>query len=216
MDLHHRLLAASSRGDFKVPTTLAYTSIRDAQRERPDAIRFPVICKRRSACSSVEAHQMCLIPSRQAMSAVSDFDSPLVLQEFIEHDGILIKVYVADGELYISTRPSFKNLSTQTTSPIYFDSQTLPKQFGLPNDVDMPWLCQHLPQEPTLDRARLQRIASCLQEQLGLTFYGFDVLLQYHTGVHYVVDVNYFPSFKNVPDFQDIFLQILKKRLPSL
>lgn len=109
---------------------------------------------------------MCLIPSRQAMSAVSDFDSPLVLQEFIEHDGILIKVYVADGELYVSTRPSFKNLSSQTTTPIYFDSQTLPKQFGLPNDADMPWLCQQLPQEPALDRARLQRIAVSLQEQL--------------------------------------------------
>ncbi|KAI8339740.1 hypothetical protein BC941DRAFT_469008 [Chlamydoabsidia padenii] len=49
----------------------------------------------------------------------------------------------------------------------------------------------------------------------GLTFFGFDVLLESGTNDYYVVDLNYFPSFKNVTDFQSIFVAILKKNLVS-
>lgn len=70
------------------------------------------MCKRRTACSSTEAHQMTLIPSPQGMSQIGKYinNDSVMLQEFIQHDGVIVKVYVADGRISASTRPSFKNL----------------------------------------------------------------------------------------------------------
>jgi inositol-1,3,4-trisphosphate 5/6-kinase/inositol-tetrakisphosphate 1-kinase len=46
---------------------------------------------------------------------------PVIIQKFIQHDGVIIKVYVADGQTYISTRPSFINVTQNTgnTFPTY-------------------------------------------------------------------------------------------------
>lgn len=70
------------------------------------------MCKRRTACSSTEAHQMTLIPSPKGMTQVGKYikNDSVMLQEFIQHDGVIVKVYVADGRISASTRPSFKNL----------------------------------------------------------------------------------------------------------
>lgn len=70
------------------------------------------MCKRRTACSSTEAHQMILIPSPQGMSQIKRYvkGDSVMLQEFIQHDGVIVKVYVAEGQISASTRPSFKNL----------------------------------------------------------------------------------------------------------
>ena len=43
---------------------------------------------------------------------------PLLLQQFVQHDGVVIKVYVLDGQIHLSARPSFKNLhSSQKAAP---------------------------------------------------------------------------------------------------
>lgn len=72
------------------------------------------MCKRRTACSSTEAHQMILIPNAEGMSKLDQYvkDDPVILQEFVQHDGVIVKVYVADGQITASTRPSFKNMDT--------------------------------------------------------------------------------------------------------
>lgn len=74
------------------------------------------MCKRRTACSSTEAHQMILIPSVEGMAKVEQYinEDSVILQEFIQHDGVIVKVYVADGQISASTRPSFKNLDCNT------------------------------------------------------------------------------------------------------
>lgn len=111
------------------------------------------MCKRRASCSSTESHQMTIIPSpRHLNEKWADHygdKEPIIVQEFIQHDGVIIKVYVAHGQIHASTRPSFINV-TQDTGKINnkklnremqmkahfsfleiidFDSQMLPKQF---------------------------------------------------------------------------------------
>lgn len=39
---------------------------------------------------------------------------PLILQRFIQHDGVIVKIYVADGQINVSTRPSFINVTPET------------------------------------------------------------------------------------------------------
>ncbi|KAI8368519.1 inositol-tetrakisphosphate 1-kinase [Blakeslea trispora] len=224
---HHTKVCAAREtlgGDplFFVPKSIALNSIRDWKNSID--IKFPAMCKRRTACSSTEAHQMTLIPSEKGMLQVQKYytnDDSVILQEFIQHDGVIVKVYVADGQITASTRPSFKNLD-RTGDVVHFDSQTLPKHFETKNelsdDLDKVFLRTdpddiHLYKETLLDEDKLQKIADSLYHQLGLTFFGFDVLLQAQTDAYYVVDINYFPSFKNVDNFHSMFVNILKKRL---
>lgn len=64
---------------------------------------------------------MILIPSVNGMAKVEQYikDDSVILQEFVQHDGVIVKVYVADGQISASTRPSFKNLD-HTTGTLLF------------------------------------------------------------------------------------------------
>ncbi|CAO3600768.1 unnamed protein product [Absidia cylindrospora] len=208
---------------FKIPEYMPLDSAKSIF-QVAEKLSFPVMCKRRSACSSTEAHQMTIIPSAQHLTKTwtehYGDKEPIIIQKFIQHDGVIIKVYVADGQIHVSTRPSFTNV-TQDTDLIYFDSQKLPKTF----DTRSPQDClqkiilssdhSDIQAQKTalLDHDILKRMADELQKRLKLTFFGFDVLLESGTNDYYIVDVNYFPSFKNVPHFQSIFVNILRKIL---
>ncbi|SAM03294.1 hypothetical protein [Absidia glauca] len=223
---------------FKIPHYHTLESIKYITK-LAEELSFPVICKRRSACSSAEAHQMTLVPSRRHLTDMHDYNDSeaLVIQQFIQHDGVIVKVYVIDGQIHVSTRPSFMNV-TEETGMVSFDSQKLPKQFDPTLRTDSRYHVlssdtNHMQRrkEEILDHDRLRRISSVVQDQLGLTFFGFDVLLESGTNDYYVVDVNYFPSkwikmlddqllialhtlgFKNVPLFQSMFIDILQERL---
>ncbi|KAI8370397.1 inositol-tetrakisphosphate 1-kinase, partial [Radiomyces spectabilis] len=224
---------------FLFPTTIALESVKSPV-SSVDQLQFPVICKRRSACSSTEAHQMTVIPTLADLHHIQGYGDtePVILQDFIPHDGVIVKVYVIDGKMHISTRPSFKNTCTDSGKSskkrktgkfhsrvlIHFDSQQLPKTFAdePPNDISKDLqqclLTQdknhmHEIKEQALDYERLQKITDCLWENLGLTFFGYDILLKSESNEYYICDVNYFPSFKNVPNFHCLFIQVLKNRL---
>ncbi|KAI8062493.1 inositol-tetrakisphosphate 1-kinase [Gongronella butleri] len=207
---------------YRVPRYRLLDSIDDWDKVTAD-LTFPIICKRRSACSSTEAHQMTVICSRSQGVALAKYyerDEPLILQDFIQHDGVIAKVYVAGEQVNVSLRPSLVN-QTQRAEVIHFDSQALPKQFDLDDDLsdDLPHvlladadeICREKRQH--LDYERLRRMASALRDQLGLTFFGFDVLLESGSNTYYLVDANYFPSFKNVSNFQPLFVKLIKNKL---
>ncbi|CAO3698038.1 unnamed protein product [Rhizopus stolonifer] len=223
---HHIQICASNSTTkekplFYVPKSIALNTVKEWNNSID--VKFPAMCKRRTACSSTEAHQMILIPCPEKMTQVERYieNEPVMIQEFIQHDGVIVKVYVADGQITASTRPSFKNMDG-TGDVVYFDSQTLPKSFEtkaqLSDDLDKVFLKKSpgnvlIQKESLLDYNKLKRIADSLYRQLGLTFFGFDVLLQSKTNAYYVVDVNYFPSFKDVENFHSMFVNILEKRL---
>ncbi|EHA8591999.1 putative Inositol-tetrakisphosphate 1-kinase 6 [Cocos nucifera] len=53
---------------------------------------------------------------------------------------------------------------------------------------------------PSLDVGLVNKAAKWLRKQLGLTIFGFDVVIQEISGDHVIVDLNYLPTFKEVPD----------------
>jgi len=198
---------------------------------------FPILCKRVSACSSEEAHKMTLVPNPQHIHLLSPYydpDEPVIFQEFIQHDGVIFKIYVVDGTSHVQVRPSFKNVTLEDAL-LHFDSQVVPKAFeqdtqmnnhqinGHNNDpIRQAFLTKDIhnmraEKEAVFDHRKIELITQRLFEQLGLTFFGFDVLVE--TGPahrHFVVDVNYFPSFNNIPDFRERFVDILLSRLKAV
>ncbi|KAI9494059.1 inositol-tetrakisphosphate 1-kinase [Zychaea mexicana] len=204
---------SSSSSLFHVPNTVFLNSIQDPIH----AIQFPVICKRQTACATGGSHQMALVPSSKHVSDLNPYfgaDEPVILQQFIQHDGVLFKVYVADGHLYTYTRPSLQNTFE---SVVTFDSQTLPKTFGSSAQQQPHVVTDTAMQKQKValvDHERLHGIADRLQCQLGLTMFGFDVVVESgRTDAYHVVDVNYFPSFAEVDDFHQVFIKILRRHL---
>jgi hypothetical protein len=53
-------------------------------------------------------------------------------------------------------------------------------------------------------------IARRLQTRFGLTLFGFDLIVEAKTGRVFVVDINYFPSFVDVPGREVLILKAVR------
>ncbi|KAI9136402.1 inositol-tetrakisphosphate 1-kinase [Paraphysoderma sedebokerense] len=235
---------------FHLPKSVIYACAHkvpiETDRANNETVTFPVIIKRSEACSSQSSHEMVLVRSKSEFSAVlkNDVvslkqgelkfvfgkDDEVMVQKFVNHDGVLFKVYVLDSFVHVLLRPSLKNVNvkeyTESTSPLYFDSQTIPKSF--PADLSQttevmsdPVAKAFLSATPEI-RAKVERymdmklindIATGIREKLGITLFGFDLIREVETGRWFVVDLNYFPSFEGMPKFQENLLKTLLKRL---
>lgn len=60
--------------------------------------------------------------------------------------------------------------------------------------------------------AAVRAIGERIREALGLSLFGFDVIVSDATQELYVIDVNYFPSYKELDDFSSALRQHIKRR----
>ena len=60
---------------------------------------------------------------------------------------------------------------------------------------------QQQQRQPHLSLETAHRAAQRLREAFGLTLFGFDLIVACETGEVTVIDVNYFPSFRDLSDF---------------
>lgn len=64
-----------------------------------------------------------------------------------------------------------------------------------------------VPQKPpTLSMESARLAAARMRETFGLSIFGFDLIVDKATGENMVIDVNYFPSFKDLSDFPQVCL----------
>ncbi|KAI9599434.1 inositol-tetrakisphosphate 1-kinase [Syncephalis fuscata] len=205
--------------DFKVPPYKVINPINcnneHTLNDHLARLRFPVICKTVLASESPESHYMSLVWSPddiQIGSTTSNTESsnqstrliiqePMIIQEFIDHGGIIFKVYVADDWLNINARPSMMDASSYSASQnmLKFDSQELPKKFISPSDnthllLILLFILIWQQRLQSVDQERIRRIANVLSKLLSITLFGFDVIIASSNNDYYVVDVNYFPG----------------------
>ena len=99
-----------------------------------------------------------------------------------------MKVYTVGNRVYFAARPSIDLPSTDSSLFLRFDSQK-----------PYPYL-ENKPVAPVneTEGVELTRMARELRAALGLSLFGFDVIEAEIDSKYYVVDVNYFPSFKEL------------------
>ena len=86
------------------------------------------MCKRINACSSKIAHEMALIPSlnkveeakKMMVANTNNENEKYIIQQFINHDGILFKIYVYDNNFKVIIRPSLKNVNNEGNNFFFF------------------------------------------------------------------------------------------------
>lgn len=187
-------------------------------------LTFPVILKTRVACGSTSSHEMAVVSDMDGLIAaaktifgvgepgVNDFRShkgapdpahvgtyrsDAVAQEFRTHtDGLIFKGYMIGSKLNVQARSgvSFKDISSTKGSTYYFHSQ---KKCAMEvPGFDSVTGCSRNTEsiKPPLELCKA--VATALKKQFGLSLMGFDILYDIRFKTYYVVDINFFPSYK--------------------
>lgn len=161
-------------------------------------VSFPMISKPVIADGSDVSHKMAVIFNKEGLK---DLMPPCVIQQFVNHDARLFKVYVAGNHRYIVQRPSIKNFyntGAKDRETIFFLSNEMSKSYSasylhkLDEDDDEDGSVYP-------DDKLVSDLLDKLERKLNLTLFGIDLIVEKGTGHHLVVDINYFPGYDGVP-----------------
>lgn len=164
-------------------------------------VLFPMVCKPVIGHGSELCHEMALIFNEDGLRNVTP---PCVVQQFVNHDALLFKVFVAGSNHYIVERPSIKNFYKTTAAK---DRKTI---FFSSHDVSKPDSGSYLSEldedddndsSIALDVNLVLKLVRKLRPKLNLSMFGIDVVVEKGTGHHVVVDINYFPGYEGAPTF---------------
>lgn len=147
---------------------------------------YPCLIKSRAACGVPESHQMALVLREEGMIEC-EMEGQLVAQEFINHGGVLFKVYVGRGGYIVNRRSSLPDIHTVTEempSIIEFDSL-----YGLP--TRLPWVASGADEHVSVPDEVFTELVAVARDVVRLTVFGFDVVRRGDDVV--IVDINYLP-----------------------
>jgi inositol-1,3,4-trisphosphate 5/6-kinase/inositol-tetrakisphosphate 1-kinase len=189
---------------------------------------FPIIAKPLTAAGTSESHKMMIVLNRNGLKKLSP--RPTLLQEYANHGGMLFKVYALGDDVRVFQRPSLPDLpqgeygllDSSACTHVEFDSQKpYPKlsDFGVREILNnKKRQLSHLSDETKLRKAvtasEIRPVATAIRDAFGLDLFGFDILVTHRGGSMelLVVDINYFPSYKEVSNFPSLLAQYLTQR----
>ncbi|KAJ9561774.1 hypothetical protein OSB04_006934 [Centaurea solstitialis] len=198
-------LETESQCKIRGPYFLKVDSFEDLeleQRLHRAKLCLPSIVKPQVACGVADAHSMAIVFKAADFTGLS-VPLPAVVQEYVDHSSTLFKFYVLGEKVFYAVKNSTPNAHVLKNSsqkngfkPLLFDSLK-----SLPTDGNKkPSGTGKLEEQQDLDIGLVTDAANYLRRVLDLTIFGFDVVIQEGTRDHVIVDVNYLPSFKEVPN----------------
>ncbi|KNA13708.1 hypothetical protein SOVF_113790 [Spinacia oleracea] len=169
-----------------------------------DGLKFPVIAKPLVADGSAKSHKMSLVYNH---GGLSNLKPPIVLQEFVNHGGVIFKVYVVGEYVKCVKRKSLPDVSEEKleslgglvtfsqVSNLASNEKTDEKYYKKMHLDD----CEMPPQEFITD------IARGLRDVMKLNLFNFDVIRDTRLGNRYlVIDINYFPGYAKMPSYESV------------
>ncbi|XP_076940843.1 inositol-tetrakisphosphate 1-kinase 1-like [Bidens hawaiensis] len=176
---------------------------------------FPVIAKPLLADGDSGTHNMLLVVNHEGLTKGLKFDSPMVLQEFVNHGGVIFKVYVANDYVKCVKRGSLPDVSNETREKIKSESGGVMGFSQISSSVitgdDTGSSSNNKSDEklkmPTQEF--LVEMADGLRQALGLHLFNFDMIKDDKTDDYLVVDINYFPGFEKLPYYESVMTDFL-------
>ncbi|PAN13405.1 hypothetical protein PAHAL_2G334000 [Panicum hallii] len=198
-------LGTEGKPKLRAPYSLKVDNFHDGELDKhltEANLSFPLIVKPQVACGVADAHNMALVFQIEELSNLG-VPLPAVLQEYVDHGSKIFKFYVIGDKVFHAVRNSMPNASFLKSSsggePLTFNSLKT-----LPVATKEQQLQTRVQDSKSVDADLVEEAAKFLKGLLGLTIFGFDVVVQEGTGDHVIVDLNYLPSFKEVPDSEAV------------
>ncbi|KAI3460108.1 hypothetical protein Pfo_016771 [Paulownia fortunei] len=163
-------------------------------------LRLPIVAKPLVA----KSHELSLAYDEFSLQKL---EPPLVLQEFINHGGVLFKVYIVGEAIKVVRRFSLPDVSKRELSKNagVFRFPRVSCAAASADEADLDPCVAELP-----PRQLLERLARELRRRLGLRLFNLDIIREHGTRDHYyVIDINYFPGYGKMPEYEHIFTDFL-------
>ncbi|KAM2947849.1 hypothetical protein FF1_034936 [Malus domestica] len=180
-------------------------------------LKLPLVVKPLLVDGSAKSHELFLAYDQ---CSLSELEPPLVLQEFVNHGGVLFKVYIVGEAIKVVRRFSLPNITKRELEKLagVFRFPRVSCAAASADDADLDPGVAELPQRPLLEN-----LARELRQRLGLRLFNVDMIREHGTkDVFYVIDINYFPGYGKMPDYEHIFTDFLlglvqskHKRIPA-
>jgi len=195
---------------------------------------FPLVAKPMEANGSETSHAMALVGRREDLGQLQ---GPLVLQEFVNHGGVLFKVYVVGEDVTLVRRPSLPDVS-ESGVPVGLQQihrvsghaaaeqlQSCPRSQQEDGSVWNPSsrrsqrlrdnractcpACVH-GEHPEPPSDLVHQLAAEMRHRLGLRLFNFDLIREKDRPDNYfVIDINYFPGLAKVPSYEMLFTRFM-------
>ncbi|OVA06860.1 Inositol-tetrakisphosphate 1-kinase [Macleaya cordata] len=179
-------------------------------------LKFPVIAKPLVADGSAKSHKMSLVFSRDGLNKLKP---PIVLQEFVNHGGVIFKVYVVGDYVKCVKRKSLPDISEEKlgNSEGSVSFSQISNMTTQERTDDNYYEVMHLEEAEMPPLSFITDIARGLRQAMRLHLFNFDVIRDSRIGNHYlVIDINYFPGYAKMPAYEtvltDFFCDIINKK----
>lgn len=172
-----------------------------------DDLKFPVIAKPLLANASSNSHQMSLVFNNNGLK---ELEAPVVLQQFVNHGGVIFKVYVAGKYVKCVLRNSLPDISDEKLKnsgnllPFSQISNLGPGGKNV-DEVDMPAM------------SFVEEVGQGLRQALNLNLFNFDLIKDSEDKDRYfVIDINYFPGYEKLPKYESLLTDFFKDILMNI
>lgn len=195
--------------------TLVSDSLMLSSLVNASGLKFPMIAKPVAADGSVNSHKMSLVLSKDGLSKVDVDDTPVVLQQFVNHGGVIFKVYVAGEYVKCVKRTSLPDISNEMLEKMSLESKgvmsfsqisnsAMVREGGGSGEVEMP------------GDEFVAEVAKGMRRALGLRLFNFDMIRDENGSGYLVIDINYFPGYEKLDSYEtvmtDFLLNVMKTR----
>ncbi|CAI5942184.1 unnamed protein product [Closterium sp. NIES-65] len=193
---------------------------------------LPAVAKPLEANGTTSSHTLGLVLDEQSLLQVQ---APVLLQEFVNHGGILFKLYVLGDKIMVFRRQSLPDIPPpELWAPAADDSDVAPLPMEVPSPKAGKWdflrkgvgvvefnriSNVHMSEEELQD-TRVTDPPPALMHDLGLTLrkhlrlhaFNVDILRQGgHADRYFVVDINYMPGYERIPGFPQFFVEFVQQ-----
>ncbi|KAB5564238.1 hypothetical protein OIU77_027394 [Salix suchowensis] len=184
-------------------------------RQAWEFLKYPVIAKPLIADGSAKSHKMALIFNHEGLNKLRP---PIVLQEFVNHGGVIFKVYVVGEFVKCVKRKSLPDVSEEKLKSLE-GSLPFSQVSNLTSDErnDKYYKLMDLEETELPPQSFITDIARGLRRGLKLNLFNFDVIRDARIGNRYlVIDINYFPGYAKMPGYEtvltDFFCDVVGKK----
>ncbi|KAK4257066.1 hypothetical protein QN277_006705 [Acacia crassicarpa] len=172
---------------------------------------FPLIAKPLEANGGPNSHNLCLVFDQ---SGIKKLSIPVVLQEFVNHGGVIFKIYVAGQHITCVKRKSLPDIpeekqKTMTGKLPFSRVSSLAVRNDSHNEED-DTAQNNVEKAEMPPDSLIEGLAKSLKEAMGLNLFNVDLIRDASDPTRYlVIDVNYFPGYAKLPNYVPFFTNFL-------
>ncbi|OIT20730.1 PREDICTED: inositol-tetrakisphosphate 1-kinase 1-like [Nicotiana attenuata] len=165
-----------------------------------EGLKFPIIAKAMLANATADAHQMYLVLNKDGLNGIKP---PIVLQEFVNHGGVIFKVYVAGDHVKCVKRKSLPDITeekmenSESLIPFSMISYFADQEH---NDESVTKMMEAAEMPPM---GFINEVSNQLRTDMNLHLFNYDMIRDNRVGNRYlIIDINYFPGYAKVPEYE--------------